>query len=122
VFGLQHSGNIVLPAMFRPTECLIGSAPAAHMPYVRRKSPGVSSMRRFGREHRRALELLADVPRGFREEVLILVHGFSIEMLAGLVQAGLATVETDTRAMRPGVTVETERIRITEVGRKAING
>ena len=73
MFGLQHSGNIVLPAMFRPTECLIGSAPAAHMPYVRRKSPAVSLMRHFGRERRRALEVLADVPRGIREEVLMIV-------------------------------------------------
>jgi hypothetical protein len=79
-------------------------------------------MRHFGRERRRALEVLADVPRGIREEVLLLVHGFSIEMLSGLVKAGLAIVATETRTMRPGVTIETERIRITEAGRKAING
>ena len=79
-------------------------------------------MRRFGRERRRALKVLADVPRGIREEVLLLVHGFSIEMLSGLVKAGLAIVATETRTMRPGVTIETERIRITEAGRKAING
>jgi hypothetical protein len=77
-------------------------------------------MRRFGRERRRALKMLADAPRGLGEEVLMLAHGFSIEMLAGLVQAGLATVATETRTMRRGVTIEIERIRITDSGRRAL--
>ena len=74
----------------------------------------------FGRERRRALKVLADVPRGIREEVLLLVHGFSIQMIAGLVKVGLAIVATETRTMRPGVTIETERIQITDAGRRAI--
>ena len=77
-------------------------------------------MQRFGRERRRALETLADVPRGIREEVLLLVHGFSMQMIAGLVKAGLAIVATETRTMRPGVTIEIERIQITDAGRLAI--
>ena len=74
----------------------------------------------FGRERRRALELLADVPRGIREEVLLLVHGFSIQAIAGLVKAGLAIVATETITMRPGVTIETERIQITDAGRRVL--
>jgi hypothetical protein len=77
-------------------------------------------MSRSTRERRRALKVLADTPRGISEEVLMLAHGFSAEMLAGLVQAGLATVVTETRTMREGVTTEIERIRITEAGRRAI--
>jgi hypothetical protein len=92
------------------------------MPYVRRKSPVTSSTRRFGRERRHVLKMLADAPRGIREEVLMLVHGFSIEMLAGLVQAGLTTVATETITMRPGVTNEIERIRITDAGKRALEG
>src|SRR6266436_7274411 len=110
----------------------IGSAHAAHMPRVRRKRPPASSMRRFSRERRRALKMLADAPRGLSEEVLFVAHGFSAEMLAGLVLAGLATVVSETkrgrnenkkdqgRARPRGVTIEDTRIRITDAGRKAL--
>ncbi len=40
------------------------------------------------RDQRRALRLLADVPRGIAES-LMLAHGFSRELIAGLVLAGL---------------------------------
>jgi hypothetical protein len=66
--------------------------------------------------------MLADAPRGIREEVLLLVCGFSIEMLASLVQAGLTMVATETKTMRPGVTIEIERIRITDAGKRALKG
>jgi hypothetical protein len=52
------------------------------------------------RERRRALKMLADAPRGVSKEMLVVVHGFSAEMLAGLVLVGLATVVTETR-VRP---------------------
>jgi len=66
--------------------------------------------------------MLADAPRGVSEEILVVVHGFSAEMLAGLVLAGLATVVTETRGVRRGVTIKVEHIRITDVGRRALEG
>jgi hypothetical protein len=91
-------------------------------------------MRRSGRERRRVLKMLADAPRGLSEEVLVVAHGFSAEMLAGLVFDGLATVVTETRKGRNdnkkdrgrasprGLTIEVKRIRITDAGRRAIEG
>jgi hypothetical protein len=43
-------------------------------------------------------------------------------MLAGLVLAGLATVVTETRSVRRGLTIEIERIRITTAGRQSPEG
>jgi hypothetical protein len=86
---------------------------------------------RLSREQRRALKGLADAPRGVNKEVLVLAHGFSTEMVAGLVLAGLATVVTKTRnaprgqwtrAGPRGLTITVERICITDDGRKAIEG
>jgi hypothetical protein len=74
---------------------------------------------RFSREQRRALKKLAGTPRG-RTEQLLLAHGFSIEMLRGLVRAQLATVVTEPMMARPGVTILVERIRITDAGRKVL--
>jgi hypothetical protein len=49
----------------------------------------------------------------------MLAHGFHREMLAGLVQAGLATVVTET--MRAGAApIKVERYRITDNGRDAL--
>jgi hypothetical protein len=50
-------------------------------------------------EQRRALALLVSDQHG-ATEALMLAHGFRGEMLAGLVQTGLATVVTE--AMRAG--------------------
>ena len=72
-------------------------------------------------EWRQALQLLARNPRGAIEDVLELGHGFSHEMLAMLVLAGLATVVTETLRVDGG-TFKIERMRITEAGRQAIRG
>jgi hypothetical protein len=77
---------------------------------------------RLSREQRRALKVLADAPRGVNEEVLVVAHGFSAEMVAGLVLAGLATVMSETKKAPRGLTITIERIRITDDGRKAIEG
>jgi len=45
--------------------------------------------------------MLADAPRDVNEEVLVVAHGFSAEMLAGLVLAGLATVGDRDQAGAP---------------------
>jgi hypothetical protein len=48
-------------------------------------------------------------------------HGFTQELIAGLVQAGLATMVTD--AARIGEqTIKVELVIITDAGRKAIEG
>jgi len=77
---------------------------------------------RLSREQRRAMKILADAPRGVSEEVLIIAHGFSAEMLTGLVLAGLATVVTETKTVHRGLTIDIERVRITTEGRRTIEG
>ena len=77
---------------------------------------------RLSREQRRALKMLADTPGGVSEEVLVVAHGFSSEVLAGLVLAGVAAAVTETRNVRRGLTIEIERIRITTTGRRALEG
>src|SRR5260370_30554139 len=58
--------------------------------------PNGTPVRRFSREQRRALEMLASAPRGISEQSLVVAHGFAAELLAELVLAGLATVVTET--------------------------
>jgi hypothetical protein len=87
------------------------SALQSQLPRKRHPSP----------EWRQALQLLASSPRGATEEVLILSHGFSRDMLAMLVLAGLAKVVTET-ARAGGSTIKVERVSITDAGRRAIEG
>jgi hypothetical protein len=71
-------------------------------------------------EQRRVLEILASIPRGATEG-LLLAHGFRRKTLAALVLVGLASAATET--MRAGgQTINVERYRITNAGRKAIEG
>ena len=77
--------------------------------------------RHLSSELRQALQLLASNPRGVTEEMLVLAHGFSRDMLGRLVLAGLATVVTETlRAAGPIIKVE--RVKITDAGRLALEG
>ncbi len=89
-----------------------------------RFSPEQGTGRKPGqyRERRRALKMLADAPRGVSEEMLVVVHGFSAAMLAGLVLAGFATVVTETKSAPRGVKIKVERIRVTDAGRRAFDG
>jgi hypothetical protein len=78
--------------------------------------------RRLSPQPRRALELLsllASSPHGATEALLVRVHGFDSDMVAGLVRAGLATAEreTITAGAKPA---EVLRLQITATGRKAI--
>jgi hypothetical protein len=68
-------------------------------------------------EQRHALVLLDSVLHGITEDQLALVHGFDRSMIAGLVHAGLATAE---REVVTGI--EMVRIRITDIGRMALEG
>jgi hypothetical protein len=69
-------------------------------------------------DQRRALALLAGSPRG-TPEGLMLAHGFSIEMVAELVRAGLATAEPES-VRSGGKVIEVTRVRITGAGRDAL--
>jgi hypothetical protein len=60
-------------------------------------------------------------PHGATEALLVRAHGFSGDMIAGLVRAGLATAERES--MKAGAKpVEIVRVRITDAGRSAIEG
>lgn len=78
--------------------------------------------RRLSPQPRRTLEmleLLASSPYGATEALLVRVHGFDGDMVAGLVRTGLVTAERET--MKAGAkSVEVVRLQITAVGRKAI--
>ena len=71
-----------------------------------------SRKRRLGGEQCRALRLLACNPFGATKAIKH-VHGFTRQMLAKLVRAGLATAESET-----GKAIAVGRIRITDAGRR----
>ena len=75
--------------------------------------------RRLSTEWHQALQLLAANPRGITEHILVLGHGFSSDMLAMLVLAGLATVVTETLKAGHG---KIERMMITDAGKRALEG
>jgi hypothetical protein len=54
--------------------------------------------------------------------MLVVAHGFSVGMLAGLVHARLATVVTETKMALRSPTIKIDRIRITDDGRRTIEG
>ena len=70
------------------------------------------------RKRRRALELLEASLDGCTEAIM-LAHGFKIELLVELVQAGLATTSTE-RMLASGRPMEVTRLRITSAGRRAL--
>jgi hypothetical protein len=70
-------------------------------------------------EQRRALQLLAGIPFGTTETVMLTHHGFKRRTLAKLVHAGLATTER-TSVNTVGKAIAAGRIRITAAGRSAL--
>jgi hypothetical protein len=79
-----------------------------------------SPRKRLSLKARQALELLAVDPRGLAE-ALLLTYGFTRDLLAGLVGTGLATAQQQT-VKAGGKTIRVVRIRITEAGRRALEG
>jgi hypothetical protein len=67
---------------------------------------------------RRALTLLASCRDGCTEAIMI-AHGFTVEQLVELVQAGLATASPQ-RIPAGRRTVEVARLQITDAGRRAL--
>jgi hypothetical protein len=101
--------------------------PADHVAgtYVAVDTAGMATpprKRRLSPQPRRALELLellASCPHGATEALLVRAHGFSSDMIAGLVRAGLATAERET--MKAGAKpIDIVRVRITDAGREAV--
>jgi len=77
----------------------------------------------LGAEQRRALTILATEARGTTEATLLRVHGFTFELLTGLMRDGLAAVETETETETAGGrTIEVVRVRITVAGWRALKG
>jgi hypothetical protein len=68
---------------------------------------------------RDALEMLADAPHGLTEDLLVIVHHFDRNVLAGLVRAGLISARRHT-GKAGGEMIEVVRMRITESGREAL--
>jgi hypothetical protein len=77
--------------------------------------------RRLSTEWHQALQLLAGNPRGMTEHMLVLGHGFSSDMLAMLVLAGLASVVTEP-LRTDGERRKVERVLITDAGERALEG
>ena len=69
-------------------------------------------------DRRRALRVLAGSPNGVTESML-LAHGFTSQLIAELLGAGLAIASTESVGVG-GRTIEVARLRITDAGRKAI--
>ena len=74
---------------------------------------------RLGAKQRAALELLASDPQGATDELLVFVHEFDSNMIAGLVESGLAVARLEN--MKAGSrAIEVIRIRISGAGRDAL--
>ena len=70
-------------------------------------------------EPHRALALLADIPRGCLETVLIDVERFTVDALAELVRVGYVSLAPEI-VRAGGRKIEVARVRITDAGRRAI--
>jgi hypothetical protein len=80
--------------------------------------PAPARKYRLGPEQRRALQLLAGIPFGATEAAMFL-NGFERQTLVRLIRAGLATTEReDIKAGSQSI----GRVRITEAGRRALEG
>jgi hypothetical protein len=77
------------------------------------------SKRHVGVEQRRALQLLASIPFGTTEAIMLTHHGFTRRTLADVVRAGFATAERTT-IKADGKAIAAGRIRITAAGRSAL--
>jgi hypothetical protein len=82
--------------------------------------PNKPHKRRPKPDRRRALELLASCRDGCSEAIMR-AHGFSIDMMVELVNAGLATA-TAERVVAGRKRIEVATLRITEAGRRAMGG
>jgi hypothetical protein len=82
------------------------------------RSEKTFARRKLSSRAREARELLASDPRG-ATEAFVHAHGFSLRTLLGLVRRRLAIVRSE-RVNAGGERVAGPRIRITDVGRRAL--
>jgi hypothetical protein len=80
------------------------------------REPGLSG------EQRRALALLANSPHGVIEDLLVHAYEFDRDMIAGLIDEGLATAQREIIAASDRTTIEVSRIKISDAGRLALEG
>jgi hypothetical protein len=69
-------------------------------------------------DERRLLELLAASLNGATDALLI-ASGFKLDLMVGLVRRGFATAQPE-RTFAAGKPVDCTRVKITEVGRRAL--
>jgi hypothetical protein len=72
-------------------------------------------------ERRRALALLARLPRGMFEDLLVVAHDFDRAIIASLVEGGFATAHREIVTAPGHTTIEVVRIRISDAGRRALD-
>ena len=85
------------------------------------KPPEVKPRPQLGQEQRRALELIAETPRGCTEDTILVVHGFQSTVLGGLIRDGLATSKPEL-VDASGRLIKVVRVNITDAGRQALKG
>jgi hypothetical protein len=71
-------------------------------------------------DQRRALAMIADTGMNGATEAIMIANGFTVDLLAGLVPAGLATA-TPQRMRAGDLMIEVTRGRITDAGRRALD-
>ena len=76
---------------------------------------------RLSTERRRALKLLASSRQGINAGLLVFVHGFDRRVLDGLAKTWLGAAEHEV-VVAGGKPVEIVRFKITDAGRKALEG
>jgi hypothetical protein len=73
-----------------------------------------------GPNRHQALEFLAVCPNGCTEALMV-ANGFTAELLIELMRTGLASAQAE-RMVATGKPIELARVRITEEGRRVLNG
>jgi hypothetical protein len=109
---MEEGGRGKRPAQPVSTLCL---RCRPRTPNSRQSAPGAApSPTAVGR-----LNCLASSPNGCSEAIM-LARGFTVEQMAELVHAGLATTNAERVAMSARA-IEVARVRITEAGRSALS-
>ena len=80
-----------------------------------------SDSQSIGSRHRRVLKMLARARRHGCDVNALFSRGFEFELIADLVRTELATVQLESMRKR-GRTVEVARVRITDAGRRLLEG
>jgi hypothetical protein len=90
----------------------------AHGSWPRRAAGDAAGPMKVSPDQKRALQLLADAGLNGCTESIMLAHGFTIGMQAGLVRNGWATAEPE-RVRAGGRSIKVVRVLITAAGRRA---